>query len=385
MLSDQPEPFRLLTCYYRPKPGGFCKRLFRGIRALLKKGHTVHYLAVVPFPIEHPNCHFHRFPWPEERTAGYLFWGCFHLLAPMMLLCIGVRYRINRLFAFGYTYSLFLQPLRLVKRLPLTVFLRADTVRNHEIKERSRLLTQIELILEGVGIAGTRMYAVSETLKNAVHERHSFLKPAISGVLRNEIPMPLPGSTANRAREMGIPLRVACVGVLEPRKNQRFLLEVFKQINAEQAQLYLYGTGPDEQLLRETVRKEGMSDRVHFMGWVPSESIWPEVDLLLMPSLHEGAPNAVLEALGNGIPVLASDIPEHGEILQQEYLLPASSPEQWNIFLNKFPPPKGRGIDNQCSLTDNVASEGVLDPRLGNKAKELVFDWDNNFVEAIIK
>jgi len=35
----------ILTCYYRPKPGGFCKRLFRAINALLDRGHIVHYLA----------------------------------------------------------------------------------------------------------------------------------------------------------------------------------------------------------------------------------------------------------------------------------------------------------------------------------------------------
>ena len=366
MISETTETFRILTCYYRPKPGGFCKRLFRGIRALLDAGHTVHYLAVVPFPIEHPNCHFHRFPWPEERTSGYLFWGCFHLLAPPMLLCIGFRYRINRLFAFGHTYALFLQPLRLMKRIPLTLFLRADTVRNHEIKERPCLLTQLELALEGIGIAGTRMYAVSETLKNAVNERHRLLKPALSEMLRNEIPMLLPDA-AKRTREMGLPLRAACVGVLEPRKNQRFLLDVFKKIKAEQAQLYLYGTGPDEQLLRERVRQEHLTDRVHFMGWVPSENIWPDVDLLLMPSLHEGAPNAVLEALGWGVPVLASDIPEHGEILPEHSLLPMRNIDKWLYFFS-----------SEMKLIE-------LREQQNNSVDLLKFTWQEKFCENIIK
>ncbi|MGR0479910.1 MAG: glycosyltransferase family 4 protein [Candidatus Electronema sp. V4] len=368
MLSDKPNTFRILTCYYRPKPGGFCKRLFRGIRALLDAGHTVHYLAVVPFPIEHPSCHFHRFPWPEERTSGYLFWGCFHLLAPLMLLWIGFLCRIDRAFAFGHTYALFLQPLRLVKRVPLVLFLRADTVRNHEIKEHAGILIKLEYLLEGFGIVGTSMYVVSETLLKDTLARHSSLLPASSGVLRNEIVTQQ--RTDEKPREFRLQLRTACVGVLEPRKNQRLLLDVFKKISAEQAQLYLYGTGPDEQLLQETVRKEGMNDRVHFMCWVPSERIWPEVDLLLMPSLHEGAPNAVLEALGHGIPVFASDIPEHAEILPRKYLRSVDSCASWSKLIEE-------------AVRQNNLASIAEDQR--NCARKLFFDWDSKFVELIVK
>jgi len=232
---------------------------------------------------------------------------------------------------------------------------------------------QIERALEGLGMVGARMYAVSETLKNAVNERHRLLKPALSGVLRNEIPTPLP-STAKRTREMRRPLRAACVGVLEPRKNQHFLLDVFKQIAAEQAQLYLYGTGPDEQLLQERVQRENMIDRVHFMGWVPSESIWPNIDLLLMPSLHEGAPNAVLEALGHGLPVLASDIIEHAELLPTEYLclLGNGNIAHWKEKISFF---------TNEQLYDRLRKR-VLEQAV--TTDKLKFDWDEEFVKHII-
>ena len=134
----------ILTCYYRPKPGGFCKRLFRGIEALLAEGNTVHYLAVVPFPIDHPNCHYHHFPWPEGKTDTPLFWLVFHLLAPLMLVYLGIRYRICYSFAFGVTYGFLLQPLRLIRQIPLSLFVRADALKNHQLKRRSRLLIAIE-------------------------------------------------------------------------------------------------------------------------------------------------------------------------------------------------------------------------------------------------
>ncbi len=361
----------VLTCYYRPKPGGFCKRLFRAIRALLDRGHTVHYLAVVRFPIDHPNCHFHRFPWPETRTSGYLFWAFFHLFAPLQLLLIGFRYHVDRLFAFGHNYALLLQPVRLLRHVPLVVFVRADTIENHRIIGRPDWLIALEHLLEGLAIVGTRMYGVSETLTRKIIKRHRLFTPLETGVLRNDV-VCSPGVRKKRAaRKIGPPFHLACVGVLEPRKNQRFLLEIIKEIKPEQAQLYLYGTGPDKEILKEQVQRNGLEDRVYFMGWVEAEQIWYNVDLLLMPSLHEGAPNAVLEAMGNGVPVLASDIPEHREILSGESVVALSEPRNWVSVIQR----KLANIDR------NGDKER---PTEGQLAQSLKFKWDDRLISCII-
>ena len=362
-------PSCILTCYYRPKPGGFCKRLFRGINALLDRGHTVHYLAVVPFPVEHPNCHFHRFPWPEAKTSGYVFWAVFHLLTPLLLLFLGFKYRVKHLFAFGHTYSLLLQPVRLVKSIPLILFLRGDTLEKHRTTGRSRSLVRLELFLEGVGIAGTVMYGVSESLTNRINDRHHFFRAAKCGILRNDIPSHY--TMDHRKTSFHLPLRAACVGMIEPGKNQFFLLNVFKKMSAGQIQLYLYGTGPDEKLLRDLVEQENISNRVLFKGWVPSEQIWPEIDLLLMPSQHEGAPNAVLEALATEIPVIASDIPEHKEILPQVSLLPLADEDAWRKRLEAI-------INNPKNQLHQI----VVEQKLADK--HLRFDWDNTIVRCIV-
>lgn len=345
-------------------------RLFRAINALLDNGHTVHYLAVVPFPIDHPNCYFHRFPWPSKYTTGYIFWGIFHIFAPLQLFFLGVRYRVNRLFAFGYNYSLFMQPLRLLKRIPLTVFLRADTIENHRIIGRSKILIRFERFLEGLGIAGSRMYGVSESLTNKTLAQHKYFKPAQSGVLRNDIIVsPCLGKKTKMTQ---LPLRLACVGVLEPRKNQKLLLGMMKGVNAKHAQLYLYGVGPDEGVLKEIVKKEKITDRVHFMGWLSAEKIWPEIDLLLMPSLHEGAPNSILEALGYSVPVLASDIPEHAEILPSIDLLPVNQSREWGEF-----------IDQKRSVLHDKLQE--IAKRQSASCEKLSFNWENKFIELVNK
>jgi glycosyltransferase involved in cell wall biosynthesis len=57
--------------------------------------------------------------------------------------------------------------------------------------------------------------------------------------------------------------------------------------------------------------------QVHFLGYrkdVPD--LLRQIDCVLLPSKREGMPNAVLEANASGVPVLASDIPAHRNLLQ---------------------------------------------------------------------
>jgi glycosyltransferase involved in cell wall biosynthesis len=359
--------YRILTCYYRPKPGGFSKRLFRAINALLSAGHEVHYLTVVRFPINHPDCYFHRFPWPEGKTEGYVFWAFFHIIAPIQLFYLSFRYRINRLFAFEHNYSVLFQPARIIKKISLTLFLRADTLKNHRIKGRSKWLLIFEHLLEGFGIAGVNVYGVSQTLINDVNKRHKLFKAKTSGVLRNDIKR----IHSVKKKEATLPLRLANVGILEERKKQRFLLEIMKKMQPEQVQLYLYGVGPDEQLLRKAVNEENLADLVHFMGWVKPQDIWPNIDLLLMPSLHEGAPNAVLEAIANCVPVLASSIPEHFEILSKKQLLPIGNPLSWKEM-----------IEDICRDPKNQLQNIIREQR--DITLYLMFDWEQEIVKCIL-
>ncbi len=357
---------RVLTSYYRPKPGGFCKRLFRAINALLERGHEVHYLSVIAFPINHPSCVHHKFPWPKRYTDTLIFWIMFHALAPFFLLYLGFKLKITHCFAFVPNYALIMQPLRLIKGIPLSLFLRADALKNHQIKKRPRWILQTELLIEAMAIQGVRLYCVSQTLCDTVVERHRWCHPASSGILCNDITE----STIHNTIKPNIPLRFACVGILEKRKNQAFLLVLFSRMKTENIHLYLYGTGSDEDDLRQQAKELRISHIVSFMGWVAREKLWFDVDVLLFPSLHEGAPNAVLEALGHHIPVIASDIPEHREILPSSTLLPLESIDVWSEKINEI-------------LIDPGITLEALRKSQRESRQQLIFDWDDRIVKNI--
>ncbi len=360
-------PARILTSYYRPKPGGLCKRLFRAIEALLAEGHEVHYLSVVPFPIENARCHWHRFPWSVARTEGLPFWLAFHLLAPGALLYLAVRYRATHVFAFATTYALCLQPVRLLLRAPLALFVRADVLENHRLAQRRPWLIRLERWVEGLAIQGTRLYGVSETLTRQVLTRHRYARPVCYGVLPNDIP-PLPQAGPHPPPRQ--PLRLASVGTLEPRKAQSLLIRCVSRLPAGVVHLSLYGTGPDEPALRAQVGHLGIADRVSFMGWVAADRMWPEVDLLLLSSLHEGAPNAALEAIAHAVPVLATDLPEHREILDGASLIPPDDIAAWQERLER-------------TLAGGPACLARMAARQAAATAHLRFDWSEAITRLI--
>ncbi len=357
----------VLTSYYRPRPGGCCKRYFRAIRALLEQGHTVHYLAVSPFPINHPHCHFHRFPWPQNKTENLFFWGMFFLFAPLQLLFLGFKLRATHLFAFDSLYVFLLQPLRFLRRLPLSFFVRGDAVEQHRLKAHGKFIIIAEMITEALAITSIRMYSVAETLQKNILGRHRVFRPVYAQVFPNEIPqLDFSGS-----HKLAFPLHMACVGILEKRKNQSLIIDCMAHIDAASARLYLYGTGPAEAVLKQQVKNLYLQNQVEFAGWVEMELFWPQVDLLLFPSLLEGAPNAMLEAIACGVAVLASDIPEHREILPSSSLLDPTDSQAWIQRIQTVIQEKESVL---CQLREEQA----------RYTTRLQFDWDAEVVKRIL-
>jgi glycosyltransferase involved in cell wall biosynthesis len=144
-------------------------------------------------------------------------------------------------------------------------------------------------------------------------------------------------------------------------------------INGSLAHLYLFGLGVHEEHLKKLTKELLIEDRVTFMGWIDVvDTIWENVDLLLFPSLHEGAPNAILEALAYDIPVLASDIPEHREILPQWNLLPISDLMTWVNALKTILENMPGSLQTLCEEQRKVASR-------------LRFDWEDAIGRRILQ
>ena len=78
------------------------------------------------------------------------------------------------------------------------------------------------------------------------------------------------------------------------------------------------GDGPQMATLKAMAEEYGVNDRIHFAGWLSSEQLkeqYSAANVFLFPSRHEGMPNAVLEAMASGLPVIATRIAGNEELV----------------------------------------------------------------------
>jgi len=109
---------------------------------------------------------------------------------------------------------------------------------------------------------------------------------------------------------------VVTIGRLALQKNQALLIRSLPLLPG--VHLAIAGDGELLYELQKEAQELGVRDRVHFLGEIlPSDvkDLLNAADIFAMPSRFEGLSNAILEAIGAGVPVIASDIPSQIEVL----------------------------------------------------------------------
>lgn len=103
---------------------------------------------------------------------------------------------------------------------------------------------------------------------------------------------------------------VLSVGQLEAIKGHRDLIDAWAAVRAEvpDATLLLLGTGSLRAELEECTRRNGVASSVFFLGFRKPRPFLAACDLLVQPSVSEGMPNAVLEAMAARRPVVATRV-----------------------------------------------------------------------------
>lgn len=101
---------------------------------------------------------------------------------------------------------------------------------------------------------------------------------------------------------------VLSVGRLSIEKGHRFLIEAFYQAKLRGWILILVGDGPQRENLEELCDSLGISESVRFEGFKSDVDYYMQkAKIFALPSLYEGFPNALVEAMANGMACISFD------------------------------------------------------------------------------
>ncbi|MCB0032229.1 MAG: glycosyltransferase, partial [Anaerolineales bacterium] len=104
---------------------------------------------------------------------------------------------------------------------------------------------------------------------------------------------------------------ILTVARLEQQKGHHVLLASARELCHTHRQLHFVwlGDGPEMARLQAAVAAAGLAGQVHLVGASAAVPAWlARADLFVLPSLAEGMPNALLEALAAGVPAIASAV-----------------------------------------------------------------------------
>lgn len=143
--------------------------------------------------------------------------------------------------------------------------------------------------------------------------------------LKNPYGMPLPVSDTARPKPENDPLCILYVGQIHFRKGLRYLVEAFMRLPDRNCRLELVGpmaspTGLEGMVLPSNVALCGV------LRGADLEAAYRRADIFVQPSLEEGLSLVIGEAMGHGLPVIASDCTGAEEILvsgESGWIVPA--------------------------------------------------------------
>jgi glycosyltransferase involved in cell wall biosynthesis len=161
-------------------------------------------------------------------------------------------------------------------------------------------------------------------------------------------------------------VRVAFVGRLISNKGPQYLVEAAPTVLRDfpAVEFLIVGEGPMLDALRSRARALGVSDSIRFLRAVPSVSAFlRECDLYVRPSLTEGMPLTVLEAMASGVPTIATCIEGTTEILAHGntgFLVDPKNVDQLRFYISR------------------LVGDSKLRMRMGKRAREIMEkhnDW----------
>jgi len=150
---------------------------------------------------------------------------------------------------------------------------------------------------------------VTANSRGALQTMSAYVPQQRLALVPNPLVLPRPGVDVPEVATDMAP-SILCVGRLHEQKAHDVLLDAFARLPAsfEGWRLTIVGRGEREATLRAQAATLGISDRIDWLGHVSDPfARYRAAKVFALPSRYEGMPNALLEAMSWGMPVVVSD------------------------------------------------------------------------------
>ena len=164
---------------------------------------------------------------------------------------------------------------------------------------------------------------------------------------------------------------ILSVGELSRRKNHRVIVEALAKLKMPNVHYLICGIGPEEENLRRLAKQLGVENQLHLLGYrrdIPQ--FLAMADVYAFPSLQEGLPVALMEAMAAGKAVVASRIRGNDDLLEGQtggVLLDAGDAEGFAQAIARL-------------LADPAAAE-----EMGRDNRRRIQGFDRSVVDAQMK
>lgn len=197
---------------------------------------------------------------------------------------------------------------KLIVRKPLYVRTGYDLVLFHIENKKNFLKIALYKILTYISLKLSKIYSVtSKQDYNHLIKNYNFENSKLK-LHRNWV---VPG-TNKLSNKKG---NILCVGRLESQKNYSKIINDFRNTK-ETVTIDIVGEGTLEANLKSLAKKNNVN--INFLGKLDNfqlKDLYYQYKFFVTSSLFEGNPKSLLEAMGSGCVVLASDIPNHRELI----------------------------------------------------------------------
>lgn len=139
----------------------------------------------------------------------------------------------------------------------------------------------------------------------------------------------------------GAPPKIICVGRLSPEKGHFGLLDALAGIASQggEFQLIIVGDGPTGPSIKLRASQLGLLERIRFAGALAEAETLAEIsaaDVLVLPSLMEGLPVVLIEAMALHRPVVASQVAGIPELIDDSGAGLLFTPSDWEDLARKL-------------------------------------------------